>query len=401
MASKQYQFTACDPQGQTHTGTLSAENQQEVLAILQTRKLIPISVAEGKAANKSGGRSGINNRDLIDFTEGLCTLVESYVPLDKSLLLLEGTTKKEAMQNLIIDLRREIKEGSSLADALRNHENVFSRMYINMVHAGEEGGILDKLLPRLSKFLAEADQARRTIISALIYPMILAVVGVLSVVGLLVFVVPQFAGLFEDMGNAIPDSAAFLLATSRALQSHGWMLLGLPFLFWYFWRFLDSTEERRLGRDQFLLGVPLLGNLLLEAETSRFCRTLGALLSSGIPLLRGLHIAKGVMENQVLTEELAKVEEDVRQGVSLGKALTDMGKFPIMVPQLVIVGEESGRTAEILEKLAESFDDHVREQTGRMVALVEPLLIVVLGGVVGSVVVVMFSAIFSINDIGF
>ena len=401
MAAKQYVFQACDAQGGKHSGTLNAETQQEVLAILQTRKLIPVFIQEGRGQSKRTGRGGINNRDLIDFTEGLCTLVESHVPLDKSLLLLEGTTKKAAMQSLIIDLRREIKEGNSLADALQNHDNVFSRMYINMVHAGEEGSILDKLLPRLSKFLAEADQSRRTVISALIYPMILAVVGVLSVVGLLVFVVPQFAGLFEDMGSAIPASAAFLLATSRALQTYGWMLLGVPFLLLYIWRFLDSSQERRLGRDEFLLSLPLLGNLLLEAETSRFCRTLGALLSSGIPLLKALHIAKGVMENNALAQQLSQVEEDVRQGVSLGNALTEMGTFPIILPQLVIVGEESGRTAEILEKLAESFDDHVRQQTGRMVAMVEPLLIVILGGVVGSVVVIMFSAIFSINDIGF
>jgi len=360
MAATQYHYQACDAQGTIHKGILNAENQQEVLGILQTRHLIPVKITETtEQIDRGEKKRGIVNQDIIDFTNGLCTLVESHVPLDKAMLLLEGITNKPPMKSLIIDLRREIKEGHSLADALQNHSGVFSRMYINMVHAGEEGGILDKLLPRLASFLSEADEARRTVISALIYPAILAVVGVVSVVSLLLFVVPQFATLFEDMGSAIPDSAAFLL------------------------------------------NLPLLGSLLLEAEASRVCRTLGAVLASGIPLLKGLHIARGVMENYLLASRLVEVEETVRKGVSLGKALTEMGIFPILLAQLVIVGEESGRTAEILEKLAESFDAHVKQKTGRLVALVEPLLIVVLGGVVGGVVVVMFSAIFSINDVNY
>jgi general secretion pathway protein F len=328
-------------------------------------------------------------------------LVEARVPLDRALGLLEGITSKQVVQEMIEDLRRDVKEGKSLADALQMRPEIFSRMYVNMVHAGEEGGILEQLLPKLADFLAAADAAKRTILSSLIYPIILGVVGFLSVILLLVFVVPSFSTLFEDMGSSIPSSAAFLLGLSEWLKSYGWTLIGVPFMLWYGWRQLDNTPERRLQRDNIMLSLPMFGNLILQAESSRFCRTLGALLGAGIPLLKALHIARGVMENQVLATSLAQIEEAVRGGVSLGKALVNDGLFPVLLAQLVIVGEESGRTAAILNKLAESFDGHVKQQTSRLVALLEPLLILVLGIVVGAIVITMLSAIFSINEVNY
>jgi general secretion pathway protein F len=346
-------------------------------------------------------RQSITNSDVIDFTNGLCTLIEAHVPLDRALGLLEGITEKQVVQQLTEDLRRDVKEGKTLAEALRTRPDIFSHMYVNMVRAGEEGGILDQLLPKLANFLTAAEEAKRTILSSLIYPIILAVVGILSVILLMVFVVPSFATLFEDMGSNIPPSAAFLLGLSDWLRSYGWSLLGVPVALWYGWRLLDATPERRLQRDEMKLSLPLFGNLILQAESSRFCRTLGALLGADIPLLNGLNIAKGVMENQALANSLAKIEEAVRGGTSLGKALVNDGKFPVLLAQLMIVGEEAGRTAEILNKLAETFDGYVKQQTSRLVALLEPLLIVILGVVVGAIVITMLSAIFSINEMNF
>lgn len=403
MATLQFVYKACDIQGKIHQGQLGAENEQEVVSMLQARQLVPIEIKQGQAGDNETSlfRRGVSQGDVIDFTNGLCTLVEARVPLDKALTLLEGITEKPSVQQLISTLRREVKEGKSLAEALRAHPKTFSRMYVNMVHAGEEGGILDKLLPRLSRFMEQADEARRTVISAMIYPIILAIVGIVSVILLLIFVVPQFATLFEDMGSAVPTSAAFLLALSKWLQSYGWSLALLPVMVWLFWQHISNSPENRLKRDQFLLGVPILGNLILEAESSRFCRTLGALLSAGIPLLKGLSIVRGVMENQQLASTLAQVEETVRGGTSLGRALGNAEQFPVLLSQLIVVGEESGRTAVILDKLAETFDTHVRQQTGRLVAMLEPLLIVTLGLVVGAVVIIMLSAIFSINEVQF
>jgi len=315
------------------------------------------------------------------------------------LALLEGLTDKPRVQQLIADLRADVKEGKSLAGALQARPEIFSRIYVNMVHAGEEGGILEQLLPKLANFLAVADEAKRTIISSMIYPIILLIVGILSVTLLMIFVVPQFTSLFEDFGAEMPASAAFLMNFSAWLKSYGWTLLFLPVIAIFGWKQLDTTPERQLQRDQLLLDLPLLGNLLLQSESSRFCRTLGALLDAGIPLLKSLHIVQGIMENQVLTTALAQVEEAVRGGTSLGKALVNTGKFPVLLAQLVIVGEEAGRTSSILNKLAETFDANVKQQTSRLVALMEPVLILFLGIVVGAIVITMLSAVFSINDI--
>lgn len=400
MAIHQYTYQACDVEGNIQNGQLSAESEQEVVTILQSRQLVPLKV-EQQAESGRLLRQSITNRDVIDFTNGLCTLIEARVPLDRALGLLEGITDKQIVQEMIEDLRRDVKEGKSLAEALRMRSDIFSHMYVNMVRAGEEGGILDQLLPKLADFLMAADEAKRGILSSLIYPIILAVVGFLSVLLLMVFVVPSFATLFEDMGTNMPPSAAFLLGLSDWLKSYGWSLLGVPVVLWYGWRQLDATPHRRLQRDNMMLSLPMFGDLILQAESSRFCRTLGALLGAGIPLLNGLHIARGVMENQVLDNSLAKIEEAVRGGTSLGKSLVNDGKFPVLLAQLMIVGEEVGRTAVILNKLAETFDGYVKQQTARLVALLEPLLILVLGVVVGAIVITMLSAIFSINQLNF
>jgi len=400
MAIHQYKYQACDVEGKTVNGQLSAESEQEVVSTLQGQQLIPLKI-EQHTEGSSIFKPSISNSDVIDFTNGLCTLVEARVPLDRALGLLEGITSKQVVQEMIEDLRRDVKEGKSLADALQMRPEIFSRMYVNMVHAGEEGGILEQLLPKLADFLAAAEAAKRTILSSLIYPIILGVVGFLSVILLLVFVVPSFSTLFEDMGSSIPSSAAFLLGLSEWLKSYGWTLIGVPIMLWYGWRQLDTTPERRLQRDGIMLSLPMFGDLILQAESSRFCRTLGALLGAGIPLLKALHIARGVMENQVLATSLAQIEEAVRGGISLGKALINDGIFPVLLAQLVVVGEESGRTAAILDKLAETFDGHVKQQTSRLVALLEPLLILVLGIVVGAIVITMLSAIFSINEVNY
>lgn len=401
MALHQYNYQACDVEGNIIDGQLSAENEQEVVTTLQNRQLIPLKVEQQAESRKFFGQQSVSNRDVIDFTNGLCTLVESHVPLDRALTLLEGITEKPVVQQLIADLRQDVKEGKSLADALQARPKIFSRMYVNMVHAGEEGGILEQLLPKLANFLVVADEAKRTIISSLIYPAVLLITGLLSVAMLLVFVVPQFASLFEDMGSNIPPAAAFLLQLSYLLKTYGWSLFFLPFAFWYGWKRMDTTPERRWQRDKIKLSLPMLGNLILQAESSRFCRTLGALLDAGIPLLKGLHIVRGIMGNQVLARGLTQVEEAVRGGTSLGRALVNVGQFPVLLAQLVIVGEESGRTAAILNKLAETFDGYVKQQTSRLVALLEPLLILFLGFIVGAVVIIMLSAIFSINDVNF
>ena len=402
VASQQFRYVAFDTAGAEQKGEAAAESEQEVVALLRRRGLTPVKVeAGGVGGGELFSRGGVSNQDLIDFTSGLTTMVETRVPLDRALGLLEGITEKPSVNQLIADLRRDVKGGKSLAQAMQAHPKVFSNIYVNLVRAGEEGGILDQLLPKLERFLAEADETRRHIVSSLIYPAILFVVGILSVVLLLVFVVPQFAALFEDAGTSIPPSAAFLLGLSDWLVWWGWTLPLIPLLIWFGWRRAGESADGRAWRDRLLLSLPLFGQLLVEAEAGRFCRTLGALLGAGIPMLKGLHITRGVMDNQRFVDGMLHIEEQVRGGKSLGQALGAAAIFPQLLSQLVVVGEESGRTAAVLDKLAETFDGQVKQRMVRLVAFLEPFLILLLGLFVGGIVIAMLSAVFSINDVSF
>jgi general secretion pathway protein F len=401
MSVNHYQYQACDLQGNILTGQLSAESEREVVAQLQARKLTPVRIRAAARQQHSGGGSRIRNADLVDFTNGLTTLVEARVPIDKALSLLEGITEKEHMKRLVISLRRDVKEGKSLADAMELHPEVFSRLYINLVRAGETGGILDQLLPDLAGFLEATEETRKHIISALTYPMVLLFTGIASVGLLLIFVVPQFTTIFLDVGSEIPDSAQFLLDMSNVIKSYGWLLVPLVAALMYGWHWLTLDPERKRKRDAWLLDLPLVGQLVLYREVAIFTRTLGALLGAGIPLIRGLRVARDVVSNEELVSHLQQVEEDVRGGAGLGASLARTRRFPLLLHQLITVGEESGRTGVILKKLARTFDGYVRDQMARLISALQPTLILLLGVVVGGIIVIMLSAVFSMNTLDF
>lgn len=403
MSARQFSYHAFDSSGHAHRGQIAAESEREALRLLQGRHLTPVKLVptDQNTGSDSKGRRKIKSADLLAFTNGLRTLVEARVPLDKSLRLLEGVTESAAMRELVADLRRAVKEGKSLADAMESHPQVFSRMYINIVRAGEEGGILDQLLPDLADFLETSARNRQAVVAAMVYPIVLTVTGIISVFLLLVFVIPQFAVMFEDAGTDIPASAAFLLAMSDAISSWGWLfpVAVIAAIFW--WRVQDRDAHKRLKKHQALLRMPLLGHLILFRECAVFARTLGALLGAGIPLIRALRVSRDVVSNTEIVRLLTQVEEDVRGGAGLGLALEKAGTFPTLLHQLVAVGEESGRTASILLKTAESFDQNVKNQMDKLVAALQPGLILVLGVAVGGITITMLSAVFSMNAVQF
>ncbi|MEX2367072.1 MAG: type II secretion system F family protein [Pseudohongiellaceae bacterium] len=401
MSINYYQYQACDAQGNVQKGQINADSEREAVAMLQSRKLVPVKIRLATRQSQQATRKTIKNADLVDFTNGLCTLVEARVPIDKALSLLEGITAKEHMRRLVVSLRRDVKEGHSLADAMETRPDVFSKLYVNIVRAGEAGGILDQLLPDLAGFLEAAEETRKQVISALTYPFVLLITGVLSVVLLLIYVVPQFTTMFEDVGSEMPASAQFLLNLSAGLQGYGWLVVPLVFLCIYGWRWLNEDPGRKRRKDAFLLTTPLLGSLLLYKDVAIFARTLGALLVAGIPLIRGLRVAREVVSNEELVWQLQQVEEDVRGGAGLGLSLEKTGKFPVLLHQLVTVGEESGRTGVILKKLAKTFDTQVRDQMNTLVGALQPALILFLGVAVGGIIIVMLSAVFSMNTVDF
>ena len=328
-------------------------------------------------------------------------MVEARVPLDKALKLLDGITESSAMKELVLNLLGDVKEGKSLADAMELHSHVFSKMYVNIVRAGEEGGILHELLPDLAEFLETSAKTRQEIVTAMIYPIVLSVTGILSVLLLLVFVVPQFAAMFEDSGSEIPPSAVFLLNLSAFIQNY-WLIFSILFVSAiFYWRRLDNDPSAKLRKDNFLLKLPLIGPLILYKECAVFSRTLGALLGAGIPLIRGLRVSKEVVLNSFLVNHLNDVEEDVRGGAGLGLSLEKTGVFPTLLHQLVTVGEESGRTSPILVKSAGTFVNFVRNQMSAIVSALQPALIIFLAIAVGGITITMLSAVFSMNAVEF
>lgn len=403
MSLMQFDWKAYDRQGALKEGRLAAESEREAIQSLKGRQLTPIkleAVREGGSKKRSVGRK-IRGQDILEFTKGLRTLVEARVPLDKALRLLEGITESAAMRTMVAAMRRDVKEGKSLADAMEQRPETFSRMYINIVRAGEEGGILHQLLPGLTEFLETSARNRQALVSAMVYPMVLLVTGVLSVVLLLVFVIPQFAIMFEDAGTEIPTSAAFLLGLSDFIKSWGWLFVvaiaGL--VFW--WRWQRTDPDWQLRADRTMLKTPMLGQLIRFRESAVFARTLGALLGAGIPLIRALRVSSEVVSNRVIANVLSSVEEDVRGGTALGAAMEKTAVFPNLLHQLVTVGEESGRTAQILIKTADTFDQQVKSQMDKLVSALQPGLILVLGIAVGGITITMLSAVFSMNSVQF
>ena len=396
-----FKYRAFDTQGKIQVGQVNAESEREAIRALKKRNLTPIKIGKSKKTNEGSLRRKISNNDLLDFTNGLCTLVEARVPIDRALRLLDGITDSTAMKNLVLNLLGDVKEGKSLASAMEAHPTVFSKMYVNIIRAGEEGGILHELLPDLAEFLETSAKTRQAIISAMIYPAVLLITGIISVVLLLVFVVPQFSAMFEDSGSEVPPSALFLLNVSDFIQNYGlFMSLGVILAF-VFWKRLDKEHRSKLQKDKFLLSLPLIGALILYKESAIFSRTLGALLGAGIPLIRGLRVSKEVILNSFLVKHLDQVEEDVRGGAGLGLSLEKTGAFPILLHQLIAVGEESGRTSSILLKTADTFDNFVRNQMSAIVSALQPALIIFLAIAVGGITITMLSAVFSMNTVEF
>ena len=401
MSALYFKYQAFDAEGKVQTGQLNAESEREAIRILQGKNLTPVKVKETKSAFGRGRNKKISHADILDFTNGLCTLVDARVPIDKALRLLDGVTESSAMRELVLNLLRDVKEGKSLAQAMETHSHVFSRMYVNIGRAGEEGGILHELLPDLTDFLETSAKTRQAVISAMIYPVVLLVTGIISVFLLLIFVVPQFAVMFEDVGTEIPSSAAFLLSLSNFVQSYGYLFVIAAVICIYLWKRLDRDPQTKLQKDGFLLSLPLVGTLILYRECAVFARTLGALIGAGIPLIQALRISREVIANSVLTSHLLKVEEDVRGGSGLGISLERTNRFPTLLHQLVAVGEESGRTSDILLKTAATFDTYVRNQMSALVSALQPALIIFLAIAVGGITITMLSAVFSMNAVEF
>lgn len=385
---------------------MEGHDRRTVIDRLQTMDYLPISVEESfmEEVSVSELRFGnifqrVTRRDVLTFTQQLATLFTAGLEIDRSLQIIISLAKKPRMRSIIEDLKARVEGGSSLADALRRHPKAFGNLYTGMVNAGEAGGALGPLLQRLADFLESSYATRAQIISQLIYPTILTLAGGAAVAVLLVFVVPRFTEIFSDLGQALPLATQILLAVSGFLQRAWWALIGGAVGAWLLLRHFLKRAEGRLWMDRAKLRLPIIGELIKKIEVSRFARTLGTLLSSGVPILQAMSIVRDTMTNRVLTNVVDELADAIHAGRTIALPLRASGSFPLLATQLISVGEETGRLEEMLLKLADIFDEDVQTTVRRLTALVEPAIILVMGIVVGFIVFSILLAIFSITAI--
>jgi general secretion pathway protein F len=402
-----FAYKAADQRGQTIDGVMEASDARSVVERLQRDAYFPIQVAPQRErlglsslARGASGSRGVRGRDLVAYTQQLATLLEAGLPLDRALAIQEGLAATPRLRSITSDVLKSVRAGTSLGEALgKHHPRPFSRLYVNMIRAGERGGFLEQTLRRLAEFLEEAQEFRDTLVSALIYPTLLAGVGTAAVIFLMTFVIPRFADIFRDLGSTIPLPTQILLSVSAWLRHYWWAVGGGVLAVALAIRVWVAKPAGRLQADRMILKLPVLGPIALQTEVARFARITGTLLRSGVPMLPALAVVRDMMGNQVLARALDSLGEGVRSGVGLSKPMTDTGVFPPLAVHMVKVGEETGRLDEMLLKVGATFETDTRKSLKRLIALVEPCIILGMGLVVGFIVVAMLLAILSITDI--
>lgn len=396
-----YRYTAVTPTGDTLEGQMEAGSADEVIARVQEAGNIPLSAVEADAAAGSGLRGLLRKQDMTPrqvaaFTDQLATLLGAGQPLDRALQILLDLPEGDKAKKLIGRVRDMVREGASLSDALEAQHGSFTRLYINMVRAGEIGGTLERTLRRLAEYMERTQKLRSSVISALIYPAILVVAVLGAIFMLLVFVVPQFVPMFEDMGAELPLMTRAVLALGDLLTGWWWALIGAVLLLVvWFQRQLAQPESRRAWDERFLR-MGLLGSLLLRLDTARLARTLGTLLQSGVPLLQALSIGRNVLTNTVLAEAVDQAAELVKTGDGLAWALGQQKRFPKLALQMIAVGEESGELDTMLLKVADTFDNETRATIDRLLAALTPVLTLVMAISVGLIMMALLLPIMSI-----
>lgn len=399
----EYIYKATTVSGEIVEGSMEGRDEKAVVRNLQQMGYIPVRLSP--ARQTAGGsrfsvlpqRVGVKN--LLIFTQELSTLVSAGLPIDRSLQILGTVTENARLKEVVQDILTHIEGGNSLAEALGNHPRIFSKLYINMVKAGESGGFLEVILLRLAKYLQSSKEVRDHLISVLIYPIILTAVSGLAITIMVTFVVPRFAKIFSDMGKALPLPTQMILLFSQYFRDYWWAIPVAIFLMRIWLKLYTQDEERRWRWDSFKLRWVAVGDLIKKVEVARFARTLGTLLQSGVPILPALGLTKEISQNLAISRSIAHIHDRLREGKGIAKTLEETKVFPPLAVHMIGVGEETGRLEEMLTKVAEAYDENVQTTMRRLVALLEPVIILVLGAVVGFIVLSMLLAIVGMNEL--
>jgi general secretion pathway protein F len=395
-------FRAIAADGKVRTGSLTAETDKLVARELRRQGLTPVYVGSGKQKSldlKLPFSGGNRRKDVLFFTQELSTLLTSGVPVDRALSITSELTERPAFRTIVSDILRILKGGKSLADSLSTHPEYFGDLYVNMVRAGEASGSLATVFERLTEFEKSRDELRNYIISSMIYPILLACVGLGSILVLMNFVVPRFASVFQDSHMKIPLPTQIMLETSKVVQAWWWVVaVALAVLFGMF-KTYTATLDGRMVWDRLRLRIPLLGDALLKAETSRMARAMSTLVANSVPLVQSLGISAGILNNKYIARGVAAIAQGVKRGEGLAGPMRKAAVFPPLAAHLLTVGEETGKLDQMFARMADIYENETRSAIRRFTSLFEPIVILVMGLVVGALVLSMLLAITGINDV--
>jgi type II secretion system protein F len=403
-----FQYTATDSAAKIVRGSMEASDERAVVTWLRANGYYPIKVGQPGVVTEARpalfgnttrlGRAP-STQDVLAFTQQLATLLEAGMELDRSLAILLDLTDNQRFRSILRSILADIQGGSSFADSLAKHPRLFSRLYVNMVKAGEASGVLEVILLRLAGFLERSKAVRDEITSAMIYPLLLLLVGGGAIVVMMNFVIPRFAQIFADAKQLMPLPTRILLAISAFTTDYWWIFVAVIVVAWIALRAYLQAEQGKVRWDEFKLQLPLLGSLVREIEVSRFARTFGTLLQSGVPVLAAVAIVKETVTNRVIAGAMIRLQDGVKRGEGISGPLRATGAFPSFSVHMAKVGEETGKLEEMLIRVADTYDERVRRTVKRLTSLLEPVLILSLGAIVGFIVLSMLLAIFSINEL--
>jgi general secretion pathway protein F len=406
-------YKASDRSGKVVQGSMEASDQAAVIAQIRKMGYIPIRIdAPGdkrrassswlnmnldlKIANPFGGVSG---KVMLSFTQELSTLIKAGLPLDRSLSIIAEVTEHELLKKTAEEVLKDVRGGKSLSAAFAKHPNVFNKLYISMVKAGEAGGVLDVVFERLTDFLERSQNLKSTVTNAIIYPVLLIIVMGLVVAGLIVFIIPRFVDIFDTLGQDLPASTSLLLYVSNVLTGYWWLVLLTGAGVYYWFKKYSASDAGRRRIDCAVLRIVIVKDLVLKVEVARFARTLGTLINSGVPILQALAIVKDIVGNVVVEDSIMRIHKEVKEGKGVSAPMRADGVFPPLAVHMLRVGEETGRMEEMLMKVADTYDGEVQNAVKRFISVLEPALILTMAAIVVAVIIPIILAIVSINDV--
>lgn len=400
-------YKAKDKQGKLITGTLEAESRASVVSRLQAMAYFPLQI-QGEEQAEEKGLSGaigqvrrmgarVKGRDLTMFYRQMSDLVGAGVPLVKALAIIKNQCPTPALKTILSQIDQDVQGGDTFAKALGHHPKTFNPLSTAMIQAGETGGLLDETLYRLADFAEMEEEVRARIKSALAYPVIMIIAGGLAVAVLMTFVIPRIVGIFDELNQTLPVLTQILITVSAFLSGYWYIIAGALALAFLLLKKYVATETGGLQYDGLLLRIPILGEVILKREVARFTRTLGSLLRNGVPILTSLEVSMKVLTNAVIRKEVAKVPDGIAQGGGMANTLRDSVFFPPVVITMISVGEETGNLAGILLKVASTYETQVDRSVKTLTSIIEPLIILFMGLLVGFIVIAMLLPIFELD----